>query len=115
MKSKACLSGLLLLGAITMSCCGQKTVSTEETKNTTMEETTFDSTGFTSGTIVQSKAEGDCEWSIELADGRFLDPQTMEKEFMQDGATVWFKFTPQRRMQRCDKASPVAINEIRMK
>jgi len=112
MKTKLFITGIALVTGLVLTSCGQKAI-TEETakKETTMS---FDTTGYTSGTIVQSKAEGDCEWTIKLKDGRFLDPMTMDKDFMKDGANVWIKFLPQRRMQRCDKASPVDLTEIKM-
>lgn len=102
---------MALVTAMGLSCCGQKAASEENVKASTMD---FDTKGYTAGTIVHSKAEGDCEWTIKLADGRHFDPMTMDKGFMKDGASVWFKYTPQRRMNRCDKASPVAVTEIKM-
>lgn len=114
MRTKHLITGMTLIAAITLSCSGQKAVSDENAKTTEMTNSTFDSKGYTAGTIVQSKAEGDCEWTIKLADGRHLDPMTMDKDFMEDGAEVWLKFSPQRRMNRCDKASPVEITEIKM-
>ncbi|ANH59347.1 hypothetical protein [Dokdonia donghaensis] len=113
MKKKLFITGIILVTGLMLASCGQKATTEEKAK----EETTmsFDTTGYTSGTIVQSKAEGDCEWTIKLKDGRFLDPMAIDKDFMKDGATVWIKFLPQRRMQRCDKASPVAISEIKLR
>ncbi|WP_035334832.1 hypothetical protein [Dokdonia sp. PRO95] len=111
MKTRLYITGMSLVGIMAFSCCGQKPVAVEDTKTALMD---FDTKGYTSGTIVQSKAEGDCEWTIKLQDGRHLDPMTIDKDFMQNGATVWFKYTPQRRMSRCDKASPVGITEMKM-
>lgn len=112
MKTKLFITGITLVTGLVLASCGQKATTEEKAK----EETTmsFDTTGYTSGTIIQSKAEGDCEWTIKLKDGRFLDPMTIDKDFMKDGATVWVKFLPQRRMQRCDKANPVDLTEIKM-
>ncbi|WP_405251297.1 hypothetical protein [Dokdonia sp. Asnod3-C12] len=111
MRTRLYITGMSLAAIMAFSCCGQKAVATEDTKTALMD---FDTTGYTSGTIVHSKAEGDCEWTIKLEDGRHLDPMTIDKDFMQDGASVWFKYTPQRRMNRCDKASPVGITEMKM-
>lgn len=112
MKTIHIITGITFIAALGLSSCGQKAVTEETSKTTEMTSSTFDSTGYTSGTIVQSKAEGDCEWTIKLADGRHFDPMTMDKSVMKDGVKVWFKFIPQRRMNRCDKASPVEITEI---
>lgn len=114
MKTRQFFTGLSLIAAITLSCCGQKEI-TNDVKTNNAKEENFNATGYTAGTIVQSKEEGDCEWTIKLEDGRYLDPMSMNKDFMNDGAAVWVKFLPQRRMQRCDKASPVELSDIRMK
>jgi len=111
MKTRLYITGMTLVTFMAISCCSQKATTTEDTKTALMD---FDTTGYTSGTIVQSKAEGDCEWTIKLVDGRHLDPLTIEKSYMKDGTSVWFKYTPQRRMNRCDKASPVGITEMKM-
>ncbi len=113
MKIKLFITGITIVTGLVLSSCGQKATTEEKVKEETAMQ--FDTTGYTSGTIVQSKAAGDCEWTIQLEDGRFLDPMTIDKDFMKDGATVWIKFLPQRRMQRCDKASPVAISEIKLR
>lgn len=112
MNIKIYLTGLIAAATITISSCGQKAVTDKNLKTTDVKETTFDATGYTAGTIVQSKTEGDCKWSIELKDGKYVEAIDMNKDFLVNGTTVWIKYTPQRRMQRCDKAAPVAINEM---
>ncbi len=113
MNMKTYLTGLSLVAAIALSCCGQKAASEENLKSTAVDTSTnFDTTGYTSGIIVQSKAEGDCEWTIQLKSGDFIEAMDMNTDFLVGGKKVWVKYTPQRRMQRCDKASPVAITEM---
>lgn len=112
MRTRHFITGLTFIAAITLSCCGQKAVTEETIKITEVNDTKFESEGYTVGTVVQSKVEGDCEWTIKLADGRYLDPMTMDKNFMKNDAKVWIKFSPQRRMNRCDKGIPVAITDI---
>lgn len=111
MKSKLYLTGITIIAAVVIASCAQKVIAEENNKATIMD---FDTTGYTSGTIVQSKVEGDCEWTIKLEDGRHFDPMTIDKGFMENGAPVWFKYTPQRRANRCKKATPIAITEIKM-
>lgn len=112
MRTRHLITGITFIAAITLSCCGQKAITEETNKITEMKDNKFKKEGYTSGTIVQSKAEGDCEWSIKLADGRYFESKDMSKEFMVNNLEVWFKYTPQRRMQVCDKASPVSINTM---
>lgn len=65
--------------------------------------------GFTKGTIVHSKEEGDCEYTIKLEDGRYFESTDLKEEYMKDGMTVWFTYGPLRRMNKCKKANPVSI------
>ncbi|WP_144668646.1 hypothetical protein [Dokdonia sp. Hel_I_53] len=109
---KTYLTGLSLVAAVALSCCGQKAASEESNKSALTEEVTFNPKGYTSGTIVQSKAQGDCEWAIQLENGDFVETMDMDKTFLESGKKVWLKYTPQRRMQRCTKASPVAVSEM---
>ncbi len=92
--------------------------STKETKTSDMavdmthEKEMLDQ-GFTKGTIVHSKVEGDCEYTIKLEDGRFFESTDLKQEFMVDGKTVWFTYGALRRMNKCDKASPISIREMK--
>jgi hypothetical protein len=112
MKKSLFTIGMTLTIIVTIGSCGQKTITEENITPTTLMN--FDKTGYTFGTIVQSKTEGDCEWTIKLENGKHLDPKSLEEDFMKNGMSVWIKYTPQRRMQRCENAMPVGITEIKM-
>lgn len=93
--------------------------STQETKkemiiatNNEAQKEVFMKEGYTSGIIVHSEEEGDCEWTIKLEDGRHYESMSMKEEFKKNDLKVYFKFIPQRRMSNCTKASPIEITEI---
>ncbi len=118
MNTKTHISSLFFIAVMAISCCSKKAIVDDETDTkttTTVKETTFDATGYTEGRIVHSQSEGDCEWVIQLKDGSFIEAIQMDEKFLKDGTDIWIKYTPQRRMQRCDKASPVGITEMVLK
>mgnify|MGYP000069350232 FL=1 len=71
--------------------------------------------GFIKGTIVTSTIEGDCPITIKV-EGKngtyYLDPIDLREDFQIEGEQVWFKYGGLRRMNRCEKASPISIIEI---
>lgn len=67
----------------------------------------------TMGTIVYSDKEGDCEYVIKTDDGRMFDPINMDKSFYKDGMKVQFTFGPLRMANRCEKANPISLEEIK--
>jgi hypothetical protein len=71
--------------------------------------------GFTLGEIFLSNIEGDCPVTIKIDDKNgiyYLDPINLEEKYHIDGLNVWFKYGGLRRMNRCQKANPITINEI---
>lgn len=108
-----------------LSCASPKdpqnhgTVSSSE--NTTdmdlIHEQKLIEDGFVKGIVVYSTQEGDCAYTIkienEAENPRYLDPVNWDENFRRDGAEVWIKYHSLRRMNRCDKANPVEIVEIK--
>lgn len=114
-------SGLTFFLALLISCSStNKTVKKtgDDTKTTTeMATKTSEMTkdGFLSAEVVESKVEGDCPFALKLMNGDspyFLDPINMTDQYKVNGEKLWIKFSGLRRMNRCDKASPVNITEI---
>ncbi len=73
--------------------------------------------GFLKGTVIYSEKEGDCPYTIDLESEDYnylLDPINLEEKYKKDGASVWVKFGGLRMANRCVKANPVSITEIRM-
>lgn len=83
----------------------------------TMDEQKLMADGFLKGIIVHSEMEGDCPYTIKLESDPeeyyYLDPINLEERFKKDGEQVWIKFHGLRRMNRCNKANPVEILEIK--
>tara|TARA_R100000935_G_C2747150_1_gene128260 strand:- start:77 stop:487 length:411 start_codon:yes stop_codon:yes gene_type:complete len=67
------------------------------------------------GTIIHSDVEGDCEYVI-LLDGKrsvMLDPINLQGNFKQHGTKIWFTFRSMKMPNRCEKANPISITDIR--
>lgn len=107
---------IILFSFLFISCNSTKRTATNNTENETqMESNKMNESGFTTGTILFSEKEGDCPFTIQV-DGNdgalFYDPINISEGFKNDGEKVWFKFTRLRTMNRCEKASPIRIEEI---
>ncbi len=122
--------GLAFISALILSCG-----TTEKQTNTTAETTTTSTTtetntdnekmdakkmmaaGYLLGTIVYSDKEGDCPYTIQMPGDKmefyYLDPINLEESYKKDGQKVWIKFAGLRRMNRCDKATPAEITDIK--
>ena len=110
-------STFLLLSTVLFLSCNStnKSVTTNTETEPKMDSQKMIAEGFIMGTISTSKIEGDCPITIKV-EGKsgvyYLDPIDLSEEFKNDGENVWFKFGGLRRMNRCDKASPINIIEI---
>lgn len=114
------ITPVLLLLFIGTSCCTSSKTSKGDAMNGTTE--TSENTkkmiaeGFTKGTIVASTAEEDCPFVISSTiDGNEMmyDPINLENNYKKNGMNVWYKYNGLRMMNRCEKASPVNITEIK--
>lgn len=135
------LKTALTIVTLTLWSCGsaekQTQTSTNSETNTTVSETTSTNTtttetntntgamdpkkmmaaGYFLGTIVYSDKEGDCPYTIQMPGDKmefyYLDPINLEEKYKKDGQKVWIKFNGLRRMNRCDKATPAEITDIK--
>ncbi|EDM44327.1 glycyl-tRNA synthetase [unidentified eubacterium SCB49] len=98
---------------LVLACNSAKDISTEQITENLEQEKEMLAQGFTKGTIVYSDIEGDCEYTIKLDDGRFFESTDLKEDFKKDGKIVWFTYGPLRRMNKCEKASPVSIIEMK--
>ena len=73
--------------------------------------------GFLEGVIVFSEAEGDCAYTIKTNGDvpEYLDPTNLDEKYNIDGQQVWVKYSSLRIPNRCDKARPVEIVDIRLR
>ncbi len=105
---------ILLIGAAVVlfaSCKNTKEVAQDNAEQKITEEI-VDLKEYTTGVIVYSEKEGDCEYTIKLKDGLFYDPINLEDAYKVDGMAVYFKFRGLRMLNRCNKANPVSIEKM---
>lgn len=67
--------------------------------------------GYIKGTILFSDIEGDCVYTIQVEDNKklLLDPINLDENFMKNQKKIWFKYTPLKMKNRCDKANPISL------
>ena len=111
-------STFFLLSILIMSCCSStKSTSNNDNSNTAdMETKQMIEEGYKMGVIVTSRKEGDCPITIQIIDEEtyFLDPINIAEMYkVIDGDKVWIKFNGLRMMNRCEKANPVSLTEIK--
>lgn len=110
--------GILIIGVLTMifssaaSCSSTKKVTEAEEAKTKITETAMKEKGYSSGIIIYSEEEGDCEYSIQVNTGATFDPINLADEFKNHKEKVWFTFRGLRRANRCPKANPVEIEDM---
>lgn len=102
----ALFTSLVLLG-----CASKKTME----KQPSAEEIENIQAGFLKGTIQAEPMGGACPYVIEVdADTPyFLDPVNLNEYYQKDGKKIWFKFQGLRMMNRCEKANPISLLEIK--
>jgi len=100
------------MASLTLSCRGQKVITEDEPKTTTVEDKQFDPTGYTAGTIIYSEEENACDYTISIQNNFYYDPVNLKDEFKINGLSVYFKYSLLRMANRCDKANPISIVEI---
>ena len=111
MKTYLTLFAAILLFGCSSSRNMQKVPSAEERENL--------QAGFVKGTIKAEPMGGACPYLIEVegegegAAPYFLDPVNLMEYYQKDGTKIWFKFRGLRMMNRCEKANPISISEIK--
>jgi hypothetical protein len=108
-------AAIMVLFVITSCCSASKTKTDNTMTENTAEYKTMVEDGFTLGTIVASKVEGDCPFVIASEiDGNevMYDPINLDDSYKKGGMKVWYKYNPLRMMNRCEKANPVSIADI---
>jgi len=112
---------LFMASLFFFSCCSTKKEVSERAKtelNNQQKNANVDKMikqGFKSGTIIASK-ESECPFVINIDDSnstRFLDPINLENSYKIDQQKIWLKFRALRMKNRCSKANPIEIEEIK--
>ncbi|MDT0556136.1 hypothetical protein [Patiriisocius hiemis] len=99
---KISITVILLLGIVTSCCSGKKDMAN----------------GFTIGTIVYSVDENDCNYTIKVTNKNeevFYDPINLEDDFKKNDIKIAFKFRPLKMKNRCNKANPISVFEVKKK
>ncbi|MFT7627272.1 MAG: hypothetical protein ACI9OS_000919 [Ulvibacter sp.] len=108
----------LLVIATVVACSSTKTKDSSN-ENATTESSNKDdkmiNEGYTKGRIVYSDKPDDCAYTIQLEgkDNLMYDPMNLDVEFQKHDENIWFTFSPLRRMNRCVKANPINITDIK--
>jgi hypothetical protein len=108
----------ILIVALTIFSCSSKKTTTDAMADTKKSEmiTKMEENGFKMGTIVASKAKGDCPYVIQMEgedkQSYFLDPINLDESFKINGEKIWFTYAGLRMMNRCEKANPVSIIDM---
>ncbi len=111
---------ILAIGFIS-SCASKKSADDGVGEKAKMENTVNSKKlmleqGYSEGVIIASVVEGDCPFVIKINDENypyFLDPLNLTEDFKNDSQKIWFKFTASRMANRCEKANPVSIVDIK--
>ncbi len=91
--------------------CNCKKIADKETDNQQKE---MMEAGFKKAVILHSDKEGDCPYVLSIDNEEMLfDPINLESNYKSANIEVWVKYRPLRMANRCDKASPVEIIEIK--
>jgi hypothetical protein len=71
--------------------------------------------GYIKGTIVFSDKADDCAYTIRLEgkDNVMYDPLNLDVKYQKHDERIWFTFNGMRRMNRCKKANPIYISDIK--
>ena len=110
-------TSLVLFAFMILSSCTSKKTTTDAMTDTerTASNTKMMENGFKMGTIIASKLEGDCPYTIQLVDDNYsyyLDPINLDEGFKKHGEKIWVKFGGLKMANRCEKANPISIIDI---
>tara|TARA_R110000772_G_scaffold115324_1_gene220148 strand:+ start:248 stop:619 length:372 start_codon:yes stop_codon:yes gene_type:complete len=117
--NKTLFAFFILASVVACSSTKTKEGSSEASTTTTTTTTTNDdkmvNEGFIKGTIVFSDKPDDCAYTIQLEgkDGLMYDPMNLDVKYQKHDEKIWFTFSGLRRMNRCVKANPINITDIK--
>jgi hypothetical protein len=108
----------LAILAIVVACSSTKTKENSNepaAKEIAINNDKMINEGYTRGTIVFSDEPDDCAYTIQLEgkDNVMYDPMNLDVTFQKHDEKIWFTFSPLRRMNRCIKANPIYITDIK--
>lgn len=113
---KSLFLSILFLMFLSCSSTKNKGISNEiERTETIVKNESIANDGYTKGTIVFSNKPDDCAYTIQIdgQDNLMYDPTNLDAEYQNHNEKVWFTFSPLRRMNRCEKANPIYLTDIK--
>lgn len=101
-----------------IACSATKTKeNTDDISTTTAAKAEYDKMiieGYTAGTIIYSDLPDDCAYTIQLEGKDIMyDPINLDASYQKHNEKIWFTFSPLRRMNRCIKANPISLVDIK--
>ena len=92
-----------------------QTTTTTTTTTTATKDNKMVNEGYTKGTIVFSDKTDDCAYTIQLEgkEGLMYDPMNLDVNYQKHDEKIWFTFSPLRRMNRCVKANPIYLTDVK--
>lgn len=101
----------ILVLLLTVTSCQSKKTSSDTMK---ISESKMIENGFKKATVVYSTIPEDCEFTLAVEGETVLfDPINLEGKFQKSQAKIWVKYIPLRMPNRCEKALPVEITEVK--
>jgi len=110
--------GVFSCGTSTKTTTNENINTTETTTSeTTMSDKEMIAEGYQQGVMVYSDKEGDCPYTVQMKGDKmefyYLDPTNLKDSFKKDSLKIWLKFNGLRIMNRCDKATPIEVIEMK--
>ena len=102
-----------------IACSATKTKENTDENSTTADVMTKNDKmvmeGYTAGTIIYSEMADDCAYTISLEgkDNLMYDPINLDAIYQKHNEKIWFTFSPLRRMNRCVKANPISLMDVK--
>jgi hypothetical protein len=104
----------------TVCCASKKTAYNTTVKSdlNTHKQTELISKEFTFGTIEESTEQGDCLYTIRMGENKkdsyYFDPINLKEPYKKNGLEVFFTYRGLRIMNRCVKANPIEVEEMKL-
>ena len=96
-----------------LSCHTNKKVTDKENSLSSTTESLIKK-GFKKAIIIKNKSKSSCALLVSLLDSKeLLDPVGIDQNNFKNEEKIWFKFSSLRMKNRCEKARPVSVIEIK--
>lgn len=115
MKKSFVLSLLIFISSTFIISCNCKKKVQTETKTTTEVKRDFEKEGFVKATVINYTVDG-CNFLLQLADEKKLEPTNLSADFKKDNLAVWVKYISKKGgMSVCMAGQIVEISDIQLR